>query len=291
MIYLLKLFIYPLSLLPLRAIRTILYPVKFLLKYILNYRKAIVLKNLQIAFPNKEQIFYQKVLSQFYENLFFLITESVKSFTISEKEAARRMQVLNPEVLDVYAEKGQSTIMMFGHFNNWEWTPLSCPSQIKHQIAAIYQPLKNKLINDWIMNNRSRTGVIMMSTKETNSFYANNQLCISNTFIADQSPSKKGGGEWVNFFDRKTLFLAGAAVQAQRNEHPVVFIDIQRTSAGYYTINIDPLALNPAKLSTNEITQRFATRLEQQIIANPGSWLWSHNRWKHDFDKSKKTDV
>lgn len=287
MIYLLKIIIYPLSVLPLWAIRFLLFPVKILLKYVLQYRKAVVLKNLKIAFPQKDASFYQKTLNEFYDNLFYLITESIKSFTISEQEAARRMRVLNPEVLDAYAEKGQSTIMLFGHFNNWEWTPLSCPSQIKHQITAIFQPLKNKAINDWIKENRSRTGVIMMSTKDTNTFYETNKLCITNTFIADQSPSKKGSGEWVDFFGRKTLFLVGAAVQAQKQNHPLVFIDIQRVSPGYYEITIKPLAMEPNEISIRAIVQRFATSLEKQISENPGSWLWSHNRWKHDYEADK----
>lgn len=276
------------SLLPLAAIRFILYPVKLILKYVLKYRLRVIQNNLKIAFPDEREEFYRQTINKFYDNFYYIITESVKSFTLSEKEAARRMKVLNPEVLDAYAEKGQSAIMVFGHFNNWEMTPLACPSQIKHQIAAIYQPLKNKAVNDWILNNRSRTGVIMMSTKETNDFYANNKLCVTNTFIADQSPSKKGSGEWVDFFGRKTLFVVGAAVQAKKQNHPIVFIDIQRTSPGYYEITIEPLVNSPGTTSVSEMIQGFASRLEQQVRENPGNWLWSHNRWKHTFEEHSK---
>ena len=286
---LLKIIIYPLSILPLGLIRILLYPIKLILKYVLKYRQKVVLKNLKIAFPTYTDAQRNKLLNGFYDNLYFLITESVKSFTMPEKEAAKRMRVLNPEALDHYQEIGQSTIMMFGHFNNWEWTPLSCASQIKHQITAIYQPLKNKAVNDWIMHNRSRTGVIMMSTKETKEFYENNKLCISNTFIGDQSPSRKGSGAWVDFFGRKTLFLVGAAVNAKKQNHPIVFIDIQRVKNGYYEITIEPLVDHPDKFSVQEITQKFASRLEQQIKANPESYLWSHNRWKHDYKAQEKT--
>lgn len=287
MLILLKIIIYPLSFLPLWLIRILLYPIKFILKYVLKYREKVILKNLNIAFPDKDKAFHKKVQNDFYDNLYYLITESVKSFTISQKEAARRMRVKNPEVLDKYAAKNQSAIMVFGHFANWEWTPLACPSQIKHQITAIFQPLKNQSINQWILDNRSRTGVIMMSTKETNDFYEKNQLCIANTFIADQSPSKKGSGVWVDFFGRKTLFLVGMAVQAQKQNHPIVFIDIERTGKAMYEITIEELAPVPRALSVEEIVQKFASRLEAQIKTNPGNWLWSHNRWKHHFEDAK----
>ena len=287
MLILLKIFIYPLSLFPLWLIRALFSPFKFILKHVLKYREKVILKNLALAFPNESNPFYQKVQNDFYDNLFFLISESIKSFTISQKEAARRMKVLNPELLNQYAEMNQSAIMVFGHYSNWEWTPLACPSQIKHQITAIFQPLKNKAINDWILHNRSRTGVIMMSTKETNEFYEKNSLCVANTFIADQSPSKKGSGVWVDFFGRKTLFLVGMAVQAQKQNHPIVFIDIQRIAKGMYTITIEDLVAEPNNWSVEEIVQKFACRLEQQIKANPGNWLWSHNRWKHHFEDVK----
>ena len=287
MLILLKIFIYPLSLLPLWLLRAILSPFKFLLKYVLKYREKVILKNLALAFPNKSTQFYRKIQNEFYDNLFFLISESIKSFTISQQEAARRMKVLNPEILDKYAERNQSAIMVFGHFSNWELTPLACPSQIKHQITAIFQPLKNKAINDWILHNRSRTGVIMMTTKETNEFYEKNKLCITNTFIADQSPSKKGSGVWVDFFSEKPLFLVGMAVQAKKQNHPIVFIDIQRIAKGSYEITIEDMVPKPLDLSVEEIVQKFASRLEKQIKANPGNWLWSHNRWKHHFKDSK----
>lgn len=287
MLFLLKIFIYPLSILPLWLLRALLFPFKFLLKHVFKYREKVILKNLALAYPNESQKFYRKIQFDFYDNLFFLISESIKSFTISQKEAARRMKVLNPEILDKYAQRNQSAIMAFGHFSNWEWTPLACPSQIKHQIASIFQPLKNKAINDWILNNRSRTGVIMMSTKETNNFYKKNTLCIANAFIADQSPSKKGSGVWVDFFGRKTLFLVGMAVQAKKQNHPIVFIDIQRIEKGMYTISIEDLVPEPNSLSVKEIAQKFASRLEKQIKANPGNWLWSHNRWKHHFEEVK----
>lgn len=287
MLLLLKIIIYPLSLLPLFLIRALLYPIKFILEHFIKYRESVILKNLAIAFPTESINYYRKVQSEFYDNLFFLITESIKSFTISEKEAAWRMKVLNPEVLDQYAEVNQSAIMAFGHFANWEWTPLACTSQIKHQIAAIFQPLKNKEVNEWILENRSRTGVLMMSTKETNEFYAKNDLCIANTFISDQSPSKNGSGVWVDFFGVKTLFLAGMAIHAKKQEHPIVFIDIQRMQKGMYEITIEELVSNPSDYSAEEIVQKFAHRLELQIKANPGNWLWSHNRWKHNYRDKK----
>lgn len=291
MIFILKILVYPLSLLPLAWIRFILSPLKFLLNRVIKYRSEVIIKNIRIAFPKAKYKEIKGIQEDFYNNLFQLVCESIKSFTMSEKEASRRMKVLNPEVLDKYAEVGRSAIMVFGHYNNWEWTPLSCPSQIKHHITAIYQKIKNEKINDWIMTNRSRFGVIMIATKDTQKFYENNTRIIANTFMSDQSPSKKGSGVWVDFFGRKTLFLAGAAVYAKNLNQPIVFIDIQRIKSGYYEITIEELVEKPNEFEVQEIVQKFATRLEAQIIAKPSAWLWSHNRWKHEFIETENTPL
>lgn len=283
MLLLLKIIIYPLSLLPLAVIRFLLLPVKLFLEHILKYREKVILKNLKIAFPNEEIKFYKQIQKGFYKNLHQLISESIKSFTISLKNADKRIPVLNPEVMNQYADNQQDAIMVFGHFNNWEWTMFTGIDKLRHQRVALYQPLKNKAINNWIKENRARIGAILVSTKEVKEFYNQNKKLVSVAFIADQSPSRNGNGIWVNFFGRKTLFVSGFAATAIKRNNPILFIDIQRKSKGFYEIKIEDLVPNPTLLSIEEIVQKFAVRLEKQIKENPESWLWSHNRWKHEF--------
>lgn len=278
----LQIIVHLISLLPLAIIRLIIAPIAFWFTYVIPYRAKVVEKNLAIAFPEKSAEERKNIQRLFYHSFFEMVAENIKAFTISEEDAAKRLVVTNPHEIDKYFEKGKSVIMVFGHYNNWELTPLACPSQIKHQITAIYQPIKNKKIDNWIKENRSRTGVHMMSTKEVDEFYQNNQKCVANTFIADQSPSRNGHGIWVDFFNRPTLFLAGAAVYAQKMNHPIVFIDIQKIKKDHYQIIIEDLVIQPKDVSLEEIIQRFAHRMEKQIRQHPEYWLWSHNRWKHN---------
>ena len=280
---LLKIIIYPLSLLPLKLIKLLLYPVKLTLQYILKYRDKVISKNLKIAFPNETEVFYKKVKRDFYSNFYQLICESIKSFTLSVKNADKRIPTLNPEGMNKFAERNQEIIMLFGHFNNWEWTMFTGVDTLKHQRVAIYQPLKNAKINSWIKKNRSRLGAILISTKEVKDFYASNQKLVSVAFIADQSPARNGSGVWVDFFNRKTFFTTGFAATAKKRNVPAVFVNIQRVTDGYYEITTEDLIPNPSELSIEEMVQKFATRLELQIKENPGSWLWSHNRWKQDY--------
>jgi len=38
--------------------------------------------------------------------------------------------------------------------------------------------------------------------------------------------------------------------------------------------------MEPQKTPDNEISQRFMQLLEEDIMAHPELWLWTHRRWK-----------
>lgn len=279
---LLKILIYPISILPFWLIRIKLFPFYILIAHVLKYRQKVILKNLKIAYPNESELFYKQTLKGFYKHLYLLICEGIKSFTISKKNILNRFKI-DEGIIKEYATNGKSVVMVFGHYNNWEWPALAAPFQITPQLVAIYQPVKNKQIDNWIKANRSRYGAILVSTKTVNEFYKNNTQIIANAFIADQSPSNKKSGVWVDFFGRKTLFLAGAAAKAIELNQPMVYVYTKRTKPGYYTMYVENLCSNPRDFTVEELTQDYAHRLEQQIKENPSEYLWSHNRWKHEF--------
>ena len=90
------------------------------------------------------------------------MVEGIKNFSISEKAARKRMKIVNPELLDPYFNKGQSVILVGGHYNNWELVALAFPIQIKHNPMALYSPLKNEFWNKKVTKSRSKYGLQML---------------------------------------------------------------------------------------------------------------------------------
>ncbi len=84
------LLILPISLLP----YTILYITSdflFLVIYrIIGYRKAIVFTNLKNSFPDKTDKELKVIMRNFYRHFCDIIVESIKGFTISEKQRKER---------------------------------------------------------------------------------------------------------------------------------------------------------------------------------------------------------
>ena len=112
--------IIPISLLPYPILYFISDIIYLILYKFIGYRKNIVLTNLKNSFPNKEQEELLEIMSNFYRHLSDVIVESLKGFTISEKELRRRLVIKNPELSNKFANKGQSIIFVGGHYNNWE---------------------------------------------------------------------------------------------------------------------------------------------------------------------------
>ena len=85
-------FLYLLSLLPFAVIYFISDGVYFFLYYVFGYRRAVVMANLKIAFPDKSNKELKKISKQFYHNLTDTFLEIIKLISMSEKTFSKRMQ-------------------------------------------------------------------------------------------------------------------------------------------------------------------------------------------------------
>src|SRR5690554_1001116 len=103
---LLYILVYPilwlLSKLPMRVLyfkSTALY---VLVYHIIGYRKKVVKNNLALVFPEKSTAERNRIAKAFFKHLCDIIFETIKAFTISEKEIRKRFKVTNVEILDEY---------------------------------------------------------------------------------------------------------------------------------------------------------------------------------------------
>lgn len=281
-IFFLKVFIYPLSFLPFGVLYAIGKFFSFTMQSVFSYRKKVVFDNLKKCFPEKSDEALKSIADNFYNYLGQIFMEGIKSFTMSKSESIKRCYMPNPEVLNYYFEKNKDVVLLFGHNENWEWTPLACDAQVKHKIGGIYKPVKNQYLNQWIKENRTRYGSMVLSMKETFPYYESKpkgRTAIA--FIADQNPGNPKNAVWVNFFGMKTAFVAGPARIAQKFDLPLVFVNIEEEEKGFYKVKLEHFIENPHEFSEAEIIQKFATRIEEKIKKRPHVWLWSHKRWKH----------
>ena len=278
---------YPLSVLPLAVLYLISFPLYLILRYVLAYRKTIIDNNLLRSFPDLDLKSIKKIRNKFYWHLTQLGVEMIKMISMSRKNVMRRYYCSNPELVNRFYEEGKSVVLMSSHYNNWEWMVLSLDMQFKHHGIGVGAHNTNKVFEKLINRARTRYGTEVVfhdNVREVMAYHETNHIPAAYMILSDQNPSIPKRCYVANFLNQKTGFLRGAEGFARKYDLPVLYYKVTKEKMGRYRIDVEVICESPAELPDGAIMQRYIELLEDTIKSNPPYWLWSHRRWKHNFD-------
>ncbi|MGA0556839.1 lysophospholipid acyltransferase family protein [Larkinella sp. VNQ87] len=271
------------------ALANVLY---FLLAYVIQYRKQVILTNLKRSFPEKSDKELRQIAQNFYRNLADVLVETLKLPGMSPEELKRRVLFTNSELVKEKLAKGQPVLIMASHQCNWEWAP---SASVVHGMPAdaVYKKLANPLSERLVHYIRSNFGakpIPMKGLLREMATRRNEPRLIP--LVADQIPDQPEFGYWTTFLHQETPFYPGTERLARSFNLPVFYTEMIRTRRGHYTMTFYLIAEPPYQhLPDGEIINRYRDYLEQTIRHHPADWLWSHKRWKHQRDKYAKTQV
>lgn len=281
--YLFYAFNWVVTLLPLRILyifSDIIFPFMY---YFPGYRRNVVRTNLKNSFPEKSEKEIKLIEKKFYHHLCDLFVETFKLTHMSNEQLMKRIPLLNPELLDRLYNEGRDVVAVLGHFGNWEWM-VSLPLFTKLHIVSIYKPLRNKHFDNFMINSRSKTGMVLTPMQHIIREVINNRknnVKSLYAFIADQTPPIGDIKFWTRFLNQDTPVYLGAEKVASKYDMAVIFFKVEKTERGHYNFTAELLFEHSAGLPDHLITETHVKRLEEHIIANPEFWIWSHRRWKH----------
>lgn len=276
-------FLYFLSLLPFRLLYVLSDFFFFFLYHIIGYRRKVVMTNLRNSFPEKSEDEIRRTCKEFYRYFCDLFLETFKTLTISRGAMLRHCR-FNPSgklLIDNLADEGRSFIIVMGHQGNWEWAGNTFSLLCRHQLYVIYHPLSNKYFDSLLYKMRTRFGTKLIAMKDTFRDMVNNKNELNATaFIADQTPPPDKA-YWMNFLNQDTPVFMGAEKIARKMKYPVVYVSAEKEKRGYYRLHAELLSSPPFDEPDGEIAMLYTKRLENDIIKQPPTWLWTHKRWKH----------
>ena len=255
----------------------------FLIYYVFRYRKQVVLDNLKLAFPEKPEVELLRIRKKFFKHLMDLMVESVKAFSISEKEILKRYTYSNPELVNKYAAEGRSIALMGAHQSNWEWS-ISLPRVLNIDMYGAYTKLNNTYYEKAVRDSREKFGVIGYKTSEMvrgmqKRFSAKQQGAY--ILLSDQSPQLHKTYYWREFFDIKVPIHTGAEMLSKRFDLVVINYVTKRVKRGYYTTEFQLITDTPKEFKDYQITDLYTELTEKNILEQPEYYLWSHKRFKH----------
>lgn len=257
--------------------------VRFILHKLVRYRVSVVRENLKNAFPEKTEQQLRLVEKMFYNHLSDVFLETLSMASVSRKQIALRMEYTNIDQVEGQTQ-GRSWIGALAHYGSWEYT-INFAMRTKHDaVLAVYRPLADKGVDKYYTKTRSRFGVTPVPMNDITRELIKRRQAGSNVvvaLIADQTPPRADSKEWMTFLNQDTQFFMGMEKMALRMGMPVYFMNLDKVRRGYYKASFELIYDGQEAVEPNEITRRYAARLEQMIRRRPELWMWSHRRWKH----------
>ena len=245
-------------------------------------RRLIAYANLKAAFA-KEKSPHEllAITKRVYKNLVQTFVEVLNLTKINRKYVDKYIEVVNMERIRNAAKSGRGTILLTGHFGDWELSSL-VSSVEGFPILVLAREQKMKRLNELLNRLRESNGCKVirkgMSTKNIlKALYGKNIVGI----LSDQDAGKNG--MFVNFFSRPASCHSGPMEIAKHTDSVVLPNFIVRTHGPYHKLYLEEYIDFRNTNSADDIKdslQKFTSLSESYIRKYPDQWLWMHKRWK-----------
>jgi len=271
------------SILPFRLFYWFSDFVYFLIYRVVGYRKKVVRENLTLTLPHLSDAERKDIEKKFYKHMCDMFLEMIKTMSMSPQEMEKRFKVTNLDLINEYAKKGKSVILVASHYASYEWL-LTINTKIDFQGIAVYKKVANPYFDKLVRKIRSKYDTELVETRKAIPTMAQNQrdgILSMYGLASDQSPKLDRIFHSMKFMGIEVPVHTGAEMLAKKYDLSVVFVKVKKVSRGYYEATIIPIADNPKEYENFDITEKYLREVEKQIYEAPEFYLWTHKRWKH----------
>lgn len=270
------------SLLPLWVFYRLSDGLYYLVYHVVRYRRRVVYANLRSSFPEKSEAEIERIAKDFYSFFCDYIVETLKLFSMGEKNIRKRMKFEGLNQVKEDFANGRSVSVYLGHYCNWEWIS-SLGLHLDEQCGQIYHPLENATLDRLFLYMRGRfkaQSIKMDDTFLTILKWKKEGRKNIVGYIADQVPGYNNIHYWTNFLHHDTPVFTGAERISKIMDTAVYYIDVERPRRGYYVARFIKIADSLNEHPVFFATEQYFRLLEKNIQRAPQYWLWSHKRWK-----------
>ncbi len=241
--------------------------------------KETIETNIRRAIPNIESEDIKNISKQMWNNYGRVFAEYLFLKDFRSGNLASKIEIEGKEILENLKYSGKQVVFVSGHLGNFELMAMYLEKS-GMQLSAVYRPLNNIFLNPlmesmrkkYICKNQIKKGIgglkKLINLKKKN---------FSTALMIDQRVSE---GILSNFFNQKALTTTIPAQLIKKYNIPVVPVYIERNNDLNFKITIKKPILFSNESSVQKITDELNSILEKMILAKPGQWIWSHNRWK-----------
>ncbi|ACD66136.1 MAG TPA: lipid A biosynthesis acyltransferase [Sulfurihydrogenibium sp.] len=251
--------------------------------YLLNYRKDVIHKNLDIAFPGKDYPWKEEIRKKTLINIGRVLVEFPKQPQYVKSGEIKNIFIITKGFEELKSYLGKGAIVVSGHISSWEMCGAGLSAYLGGMTSLAYRQ-KNQKINDLITKIRQESGIkIIFHDQPLKIFISalNKGEIIS--FLVDQN-ALRHRGYFVDFFGLKASTVNFPAKLAVKYKVPIFFAYTYfDENHSKYFCEIEKLEYNIGKDSEEtayNIVQAYTKKVEEAVRKHPDQYLWVHKRWK-----------
>lgn len=246
--------------------------------------RRVGMRNLAIAFPQKNRTERKRILRQVYKNLGRQLAEFCL-FPRYSKENVDRVAVYDGfENFAAADAGGKGVIFITAHFGGWEIGSF-VHSLHGHPLNIVIRPLDNPFLNAMVDRYRRQHGNSTFPKQDfARGLLSSLKLGQTVGILMDTNMTPPQGA-FVDFFGVPACTATGLARVALHTDAAVIpGFTIWDEEQGKYRIRFDP-AITVVRTGDDEAdavtnTAAFTKVIENYIARYPEQWLWVHRRWK-----------
>lgn len=242
-------------------------------------RRDRALSNLAIAFPELSDGDRLQLARRVFEHFGRSSADFLASGDKGPSELDATTEICGKDNLDRALAQGQGTLLVTGHFGNWERIP-AWLAYHGYDVGIVIRNADQEGVNQIVNGIRTKPGTEVIprgdSAKKILTKLRRNGIV---GIISDQNAEDA----FLPFFGKLAGTNLGVGVIQERTKAAVLPTYCVYVAPGRYRIVFDPL-LEPLEgydLKGEGLLRAVNLWYEKIIREHPEQWLWFHDRWRY----------
>jgi len=244
-----------------------------------RYRR-LALHNVGIAFGDEKSPRERRhLVRRHFQRLGGNLLGGWKMASMPLDQARKHIDFENADAVNRELRNGHPVVLILSHIGNWELQAQLLPAEIGYvRNSTVFQPLKNRYIDQHVRALRGRAGVELFDRSQ--GFQKAIELLRGGGAIGILSDQHAGDqGLWVPFFGKLASTTSLPALLAKRTGAALVGTAVYTEGPDRWKFSFTD-RINTADDSVEELTAKANDLIAEQIRRAPEDGFWLHNRWK-----------
>lgn len=244
-------------------------------------RQKRAMGHLRLAFPEKSDDELYQITLDMWDNLGRTTAEGILVDRMVERARFFKFPPHFEEFIESLKKRNKGAMAVTLHSGNWELGGMLA-SQSGFDCAAVYQKMKNPLVDELVVSQRLETFKAGMFAKGDKAGTRLGEVIRRGDIGVLLGDLRDGRGHKVDFFGMEAPTNIFPARMARQLEVPLIVVRIQRLKGVDFAIDIEEIPVNytdDINADIRDATDKVQAQFEAWIRAKPAQWMWAHERW------------